>query len=734
MTRTTTVRRLVGATACAGAAVLLTAGTATAAPAAVPGAPTTVAATAGNASARVTWKAPTSNGGSPVTGYRATCASSSGGATGTATVGAVLAATVPALTNGRTYTCTVRAVNASGTGAASAASAAFVPVGPPTAPRGVGARTVSGTLTATWSAPSSTGGKPVSSYAVSCTSTDGGAALSGTTTGTTTSKAFSGLASNRTYRCAVKATGPGGTGPAGTSPYAAHLVVTAGGTASAHLPVVAGQAVSARVVSTSLPNDCLTTLETHDTDGTGLGQVCAAAAAFADGKQVRGAGTATARLVSSSGGPAGSADVVAWVFTEAKGTITAGGAAVPTGASVPGQNALLTFSGSAGQQVVVDVSANTINGTYVEVDRPDESSLGYVYITEPTAFVDTVTLPAAGTYTVKVDPSDVATGTLSLKLGKVPSNTGTIAVGTTQKISVTAPGQNPSRTFSGTAGQQLSATITGNTIPGTYVQVTRPDHSVLAYVYVSGGVSFLDTVTLPVNGTYTLEVDPSDRNTGSLSVKLGNVPPNTGTISIGTPQKITVGAPGQNPTRTFHGTAGQQLTATVTSNTVPGTYVQLDRPDGTTLSYVYVSDVSNGSVSFLDTVTLPVTGTYTLAIDPTDQNTGSLTVQLGLVPANKGTIAVGTATTVTITTAGQNATRTFSGSAGQVRSIDITANTIPGTYVEILRPDGSMLTYTYVSGATGSVDPVTLPSSGTYTVLVDPSDRNTGKITLRLHP
>lgn len=90
-----------------------------------PGAPTGVSAVAGNALAVVSFTPPANNGGSAITSYRVT--SSPGGITATGTASPI---TVTGLTNGTTYTFTVAAINAVGTGASSAPSNAVTPSGP----------------------------------------------------------------------------------------------------------------------------------------------------------------------------------------------------------------------------------------------------------------------------------------------------------------------------------------------------------------------------------------------------------------------------------------------------------------------------------------------------------------------------------------------------------------------------------------------------------------------------
>ncbi len=89
----------------------------------VPDAPTDVTGSTGDATVPVSWTAPANTGGLPITSYTVTAAP--GGATCTTTD--VTTCSVPGLTNGTSYSFTVTARNAKGTGASSAASTAIKP-------------------------------------------------------------------------------------------------------------------------------------------------------------------------------------------------------------------------------------------------------------------------------------------------------------------------------------------------------------------------------------------------------------------------------------------------------------------------------------------------------------------------------------------------------------------------------------------------------------------------------
>lgn len=169
----------------------------------VPAKPSSPTATPGNASATVTWSAPTT-GGSPITSYAVTA--SPGGRTCTWTSGP-LACTVKKLTNGTSYTFTVRATNAVGKGPASTPSTPVTPFGPPGKPAAPNATAGNATATVTWSAPA-THGSAITRYTVKSSGGQKCTWTSGPLTCTVTK-----LTNGKRYTFTVKATNAAGTGP-----------------------------------------------------------------------------------------------------------------------------------------------------------------------------------------------------------------------------------------------------------------------------------------------------------------------------------------------------------------------------------------------------------------------------------------------------------------------------------------------------------------------------------------
>ncbi len=140
-------------------------GEASATPASVPGSPTLSSATPGLSRVTLVWAAPGSDGGRAITNYQVFRGLTSGGETLFTTLGSVLTYEDNGLINGQTYFYRVAAVNSVGAGALSNELSAK-PVGPPTAPQNVQARSGDSFINITWSVPASDGGSPVTSYQV----------------------------------------------------------------------------------------------------------------------------------------------------------------------------------------------------------------------------------------------------------------------------------------------------------------------------------------------------------------------------------------------------------------------------------------------------------------------------------------------------------------------------------------------------------------------------------------
>ncbi|MGH9132022.1 MAG: fibronectin type III domain-containing protein [Acidimicrobiales bacterium] len=132
---------------------------------ATPGQPGAPSAKSANSSAPVTWTAPANNGGSAITGYTIDAYDNATGAlTTTATACATCTtATVTGLSNGTNYDVVIYANNAQGASYGAHANA-VTPLGVPSAPTNAVATSANQNVSATWSAPTSNGGGPITGY------------------------------------------------------------------------------------------------------------------------------------------------------------------------------------------------------------------------------------------------------------------------------------------------------------------------------------------------------------------------------------------------------------------------------------------------------------------------------------------------------------------------------------------------------------------------------------------
>ncbi len=209
------MREIVGRVARAGfaglvAVLMISLAGASPAGASVPGRPSgAMAVVSGADGLSVSFLAPSSTGGKAIKGYRATCASDTGGVSRTV-AGSASPIRVGSLTRGGRYRCVVGAVNADGVGPVSIGSPfVFVP-GPPSKPYGLVVSQAYGPrLRVAFRAPVSDGTSAITEYQARC--------VSGTTsvvrgTRTVSPVLTAAVQPGLTYRCAVRAVNAYGTG------------------------------------------------------------------------------------------------------------------------------------------------------------------------------------------------------------------------------------------------------------------------------------------------------------------------------------------------------------------------------------------------------------------------------------------------------------------------------------------------------------------------------------------
>jgi trimeric autotransporter adhesin len=208
------------------------------------------------------------------------------------------------------------------------------------------------------------------------------------------------------------------------------------------------------------------------------------------------------------------------------GSITSNGSGNNFSSGVAGQNGYFTFSGTAGENLGLGLTALTLTPgspgyAYLRVFAPDGSQLSGVwcYTTNTGCQVPLRNLPATGTYRIQFDPDPQQTMSFTLTLSQAV--TGTLAGGTPLPITLSVPGQVAVVTFTATAGQSIPLTIGSPSLTpsgnSAQVWVYNPAGSAIQFVSVSTSPVTLNLTNLTA-GTYTVLVAPTNAATGSLQL------------------------------------------------------------------------------------------------------------------------------------------------------------------------------------------------------------------------
>jgi YD repeat-containing protein len=482
---------------------------------------------------------------------------------------------------------------------------------------------------------------------------------------------------------------------------------------------------------------------------------CATSGQFFDSQVLPATGTYT--LLATPGSSTGHATLTTYLFDDVQGGLLTLGSPVTATTSVPGQNANFTFAGQPNQHVSMSISSSTFNNCYFTITNPDATILvnGFTAICDRSAtFFDVPVLSQTGPYKLVIDPSGTDTGAVTFKLNDATDVIRTITSdGTPVTVATTIPGQKAKLTFSGSAGQVVSALLDNNTYNGVTMTLVAPDGSRVTGTSNTAGAQFIDASILPATGTYTLVLAPASGGTGQARIRLFNIASDfTALGTLGGPQiPITIGTPGQNAKITLTCTQGGRVAIAFSGAQFSGILstgfsFKILQPDGTLFAgpfnggpFSFPLSTASGFVEYNDVFTFPVSGTYTLIVDPDTDGTGSMTVTLdNATDLSLNINADGSANGVSTTNPGQNAHLDFSATIGQRISAVISNSTYSNQVAATLQQINSGGGVSNVRGAGGDGSNIFLEASainqsGNYRLFLDPSGQDVGSATAALY-
>jgi len=427
------------------------------------------------------------------------------------------------------------------------------------------------------------------------------------------------------------------------------------------------------------------------------------------------------------------------------GEISAGGSY--TGTIVNGGDiGLVAFSATAGQNFSLLVNGSTIASATISIMYPGGSLLEQAMIGVGGTVLDSISAPKAGVYTILVASNGAAfTGSLTLNLSQNSSSANSPGSTTTGQIVVGTSGQNATVLFYGVAGQSVSVQISNSNFPhcaSLNFNILDPFGTSVGTGYMCDSSGFVGPVVLTTTGTYTLVITPGGGGTGSANITISlfndQTIPVTPAASGTTSTLVTINTPGQKAELPFSGVQNQLASVSISNSTFPGCasmVVNILNPNGSLLNS---NSMMCYSAKFLNLVTLPATGNYTLVITPSHGGTGSAVVALSLFSNVTGTITPGTPTAVAINMPGQGAGLAFNGNVGQTANVQFTSNFSNCSYYSVLEsivePNGKSVTSGDSCAGPVYVPPVTFTAAGTYTLVIAPNNGNTGvaNVTLTL--
>jgi hypothetical protein len=384
--------------------------------------------------------------------------------------------------------------------------------------------------------------------------------------------------------------------------------------------------------------------------------------------------------------------------------------------SVAGEQDTYTFSATAGEAVqIAAINTSGSLSAVAELRAPDNTLLGYNGTGN--GWTSSIPLPTTGTYSIIVRDF-MLPGTTGSYVVSLQFTTGRCAtsIGCGQLLSGSLGiGELDSFSFSGTVGVavQIAAINTSGSLSAV-AELFGPTGSSLGYNGTGNG--WTSSISLPSTGTYTVIVHDFQRpdTAGAYNIGLQFTTGRCGAaIACGQLLSGSLGI-GELDSFSFSGTVGEtvQIAAINTSGSLSAV-AELFGPTGSSLGY---NGTGNGWTS---SISLPSTGTYTVIVHDFQRpdTAGAYNIGLQFTTGRCGAaIACGQLLSGSLRI-GELDSFSFSGTVGE--AVQIAAINTSGSLsavAELFGPTGSSLGYNGTGNA--RTNPISLPSTGTYTVIV----------------
>ncbi|MFJ1539437.1 VWD domain-containing protein [Micromonospora chalcea] len=302
---------------------------------------------------------------------------------------------------------------------------------------------------------------------------------------------------------------------------------------------------------------------------------------------------------------------------------------VATATLTPG-GAPLTFAARAGDAVFVDATAPGIGdrcSPYV-LTEPGGREIASGCNIKGSGYVDRVDLTATGTHALRVVAAPGDTGRAAVRVYAARDSDGTLQPnGPAVTATVEQPGARARYRFTGRAGERVYVEVPTSSLTDqcSPLELRDADGRLLRSGCVINGVGEIDGTVLPADGTYTVVVDPTERGTGTTTLRVVTSRDREAAITLGGPPVVAVvDRPGAITGYRFTATAGTSVTVSASASDLPDQcgVLALRAPDGSTVG---TGCVINGAGE-LGPAVLPASGAYTLVVDPSGVATGQVTL------------------------------------------------------------------------------------------------------------